>query len=74
MRHAEPQHVGHDLLRERQIEARRFRAPDRQQAAMKLQEKMRQALDRRTPAEINDMLGIDRRLARPEILQRYLGV
>ena len=41
---------------------------------MKLQEKMRQALDRRTPTEIDDMLGIDRRLARPEILQRYLGV
>ena len=74
MRDAQPQYVGHDLLRERQIEACCFRASDRQQAGMNLQQKMRQALDRRTPAEIDDMLDIDRRLARPEILQRYLGV
>src|SRR5215470_7095892 len=64
MRYAQPQHVGHDLLGERQIEAALFSATNRQQASMDFQKKMRQPLERRAPAEVDDVLGIDCRLMR----------
>jgi hypothetical protein len=82
---AQTQHVGHDFLREWQREAGFLGTTDSVETRVKLKEEMRQPLDRRAAADIDDVLGIGRRFLhgdpaqsqaklRPAITELHIGI
>jgi hypothetical protein len=58
VRNAHTQNIGHYFLRERQGETGFVGAANSVEALVKLEEKMRQPLDRRPAADIDDVLGM----------------
>jgi hypothetical protein len=58
VRNTHAQNIGHYFLRERQGETGFVGAANSVQALVKLEEKMRQPLDRRPAADIDDVLGM----------------
>ena len=70
MRDAQAERVAHHLLDERQVEGEFIGHTDHGQPRMNFEQKMRQTLDRRSAADVDDALGIIGRLLRRQPAQQ----